>query len=128
MRDELPPASPRLPDDVLARCASLPKKPAAAVLRDERCSLEPLDLDRDTHALHSISSGPDSEARIWRYMSAGPFASADDLRAWLAVQQDAADGRPWVVRDPSGVAVGVMNLIANQPAHLKVELGTIWYG
>ncbi|CAN5903180.1 hypothetical protein BH11MYX2_BH11MYX2_22540 [soil metagenome] len=138
MRAPLPPPPSRLPDEVLAR--SLPRKPAPAILRDDRAVLEPLDLDRDLHALDSVSNGAafvlgerrieayDAEAQIWRYMSAGPFASADDLRAWLTAQQNAEDGRPWVVRDPSGVAVGVMNLIANQPAHLKVELGTIRYG
>jgi RimJ/RimL family protein N-acetyltransferase len=26
------------------------------------------------------------------------------------------------------VPVGVANFLANQPAHLKVELGSIWYG
>ncbi|HEY4176760.1 MAG TPA: GNAT family protein [Kofleriaceae bacterium] len=140
MPDELPPAEPRLSDDVLARCASLPKKPAAHVLRDDRVVLEALDLDRDVRALYDVSNGEaftlgerrlpayDPEARIWRYMNAGPFGSTDELRAWLVPQMNAEDGRPWVVRHPSGVAVGVLNLIANHPAHLKVELGSIWYG
>ena len=97
--------------------------------------LEPLDLDRDVAALHAVSSGepfdgqpayaPDD--RIWRYMSAGPFADAAGLRAWLAAQDAAGDGRPFVVRAGSR-PVGVANLIANQPQHLKIELGSIWYG
>ena len=71
----------------------------------------------------------DPEARIWRYMAAGPFATRGALGAWLATQDAAEDGRPFVVRDaPTGTPLGVANLIANQPQHLKIELGSIWYG
>ena len=28
----------------------------------------------------------------------------------------------------TGAPIGVANLIANQPSHLKIELGSIWYG
>jgi hypothetical protein len=42
---------------------------------------------------------------------------------------EAPDGRPLAVRDrASGTLVGVANFLANQPAHLKIELGSIWYG
>jgi RimJ/RimL family protein N-acetyltransferase len=117
----------RLPPEVLARRAQLPKKPAAITLTGTLVELRPLDLDADVDELHAISSGPDSDARIWRYMSGGPFATANDLRAWLAQQDAAEDGRPFTVR-LRGQRVGVANLIANQPQHLKIELGTIWYG
>lgn len=113
----------------------------AAVLEGTLVIVEPLELDRDADALHAVSNGEpfalgersvdayDAEARVWRYMSSGPFASAGALRAWLAGQVAAEDGRPFVVRErATGVPVGAANLIANQPAHLKVELGTIWYG
>jgi RimJ/RimL family protein N-acetyltransferase len=119
--------SERLPADVLARRAQLPRKPAPVVLRGELVELRPLDLDADIDELHAISSGPDAEARVWRYMSGGPFADATELRAWLAVQDAADDGRPFTV-SMRGRRVGVANLIANQPQHLKIELGSIWYG
>jgi RimJ/RimL family protein N-acetyltransferase len=111
------------PPEVLARRAQLPKKPAPVVVRGPRVTLEPLVLDRDVDALHAISQ----DEAIWRYMSGGPFASAGELRAWLAPQVAADDGLPFVVRvgdQPAGVAC----LIANQPMHLKIELGSIWYG
>jgi len=101
----------------------------------------PLDLARDLDALHAISCGLpfelggrrvdayDPEARIWRYMSGGPFADRSELAAWLAAQLEASDGRPFVVRDrATGIPLGVTNLMANQPAHLKIELGGIWFG
>lgn len=117
----------RLPAEVLARRAQLPKKPAAVTLTGTLVTVRPLDLDADIDELHAVSSGPDCDARVWRYMSGGPFASAADLRGWLAQQDGADDGRPFTVL-MRGQRVGVANLIANQPQHLKIELGSIWYG
>ena len=141
MAADLPTPAPRLPAEVLAHRDALPVKPAPAVLSGKRVIVEPLDLEADLDALHAVSNGEpfalgdrsvddyDSEARIWRYMSAGPFATDLALRAWLETQTLAPDGRPFVVRDaPTGTPIGVANLIANQPQHLKIELGSIWYG
>jgi RimJ/RimL family protein N-acetyltransferase len=111
------------PPEVLARRDQLPRKPAPVVLRGARVMLEPLVLDRDVDALFAIAGGEDT----WRYMSGGPFASAGELRAWLAPQVAAEDGLPFVVR-LGDAPVGVACLIANVPAHLKIELGSIWYG
>ena len=44
MPDPLPDPAPQLPDDVLARRAALPKKPAPVVLAGARVELRPLDL------------------------------------------------------------------------------------
>ena len=101
--------------------------------------LSPLVLDRDVDALFAVSSGAacqiagkscaayDADAMIWRWMSGGPFASVEALRAWLAPQVAATDGLAMTVR-VAGAPIGVANFLANQPAHLKVELGSIWYG
>jgi len=141
MAAELPTPAARLPADVLVRCDALPKKPAATTLTGARVLLEPLDLADDLAGLFAISNGEpfalgdrsaldyDSEARIWRYMAAGPFATSGALGAWLAMQEAAEDGRPFVVRDlATGTPLGVANLIANQPSHLKIELGSIAQG
>ncbi len=132
---------PPLPDDVLARRNQLPVKPAAVVLTGSAVELVALDLGRDLAELHAISNGEpvtrgavrcgryDPNERVWRYMSAGPFADAAALGRWLAAQEAASDGRPFTVRDrATGAPLGVASLIANQPAHLKIELGSIWYG
>jgi RimJ/RimL family protein N-acetyltransferase len=129
-----PDAPPLLGDDVLARRSALPLKPAAVELEAGRVSLRPLDLAADCDALYAASCGApfggkaafDAEEMIWRWMNSGPFADTAALRAWLAGQDAAPDGRPFAVR-ADGVLVGVANLIANQPAHLKIELGSIWY-
>lgn len=141
MPTSLPPPVSPLPDVVLARRALLPRKPEAVELRGQHVELLPLDLARDLNALYAVSCGTafeldgrrieayDPEARIWRYMSGGPFSDPASLGAWLSAQVHADDGRPFVVRDrATAVPVGVANLIANHPAHLKIELGSIWYG
>jgi RimJ/RimL family protein N-acetyltransferase len=141
MAADLPIPAPRLPAEVLAKRDALPLKPDPVVLSGKLVIVEPLDLESDLDALHAVSNGEpfalgdrsvddyDPEARIWRYMSAGPFATDLALRAWLEHQTLAADGRPFVVRDTAtGTPIGVANLIANQPQHLKIELGSIWYG
>lgn len=115
-----------LPTDVLARRAQLPRKPAPVVLARELVTVRPLELDADVDELRAVSSGPDCDARVWRFMSGGPFADARALRAWLALQDAAEDGRPFTVW-MHGRRVGVANLMANQPQHLKIELGSIWY-
>jgi RimJ/RimL family protein N-acetyltransferase len=141
MADPLPDPAPRLPDDVLARRAALPKKPAAVVLAGARVELRPLDLDADIDALHAVSCGApfrlggravgayDPEALIWRYMSDGPFATAAELRAYLAPQVAGDDRLPFTVRDvATGTPIGTASLMSNHPEHLKIELGAIWYG
>jgi len=141
MAAELPTPAPRLPAEVLAKRDALAKKPEPVTLTGHLVIVEPLDLESDLDALYAVSNGEpfalgdrsvedyDPEARVWRYMAAGPFATPDALRAWLEQQTLADDGRPFVVRDaPTGTPVGVANLIANQPHHLKIELGSIWYG
>src|SRR5262249_1289074 len=120
-----------LPAAVLARRAQLPAKPAPVVLTGARIELRPLDLDADVAALFAVSSGApfalggravdayDADARVWRYMSGGPFATPLELRHWLAPQLDAADGLPLTVRDlATATPIGVACFIANRPRDL----------
>jgi RimJ/RimL family protein N-acetyltransferase len=127
-----------LPAEVLARRSQLPRKPAPVTLTGKLVELRPLDLDADSDALHAASSGApfrvgsrateayDPDHKVWRYMSGGPFDAAAALRAWLAAQVDAEDGLPFAVL-VGGTPVGVASYLANQPAHLRIELGSIWY-
>jgi RimJ/RimL family protein N-acetyltransferase len=130
-----------LPAQVLARRAALPVKPTAVALEGALVALRPFDPDADLAALHAVSNGQpftlggrsigayDPDARVWRYMAAGPFAGADELGRCLAAQDAAPDGRPFTVHDrATGTPIGVVNLMANAPVHLKIELGHIWYG
>ena len=124
----------------LARRAALPVKFAPVTLTGSFVRLAPLDLARDVEALHVVSNGQparlgereipayDADALVWRYMSAGPFADAEGLRAALRAQVDALNGLCLCVFDvPTGQPVGAVNFMTNMPEHLKVELGSIWY-
>src|SRR5262249_48150893 len=129
------------PDVVLARRDQLPLRPTAVELAGELVTLRPVDLDRDLDGLFAVSSGApvqlgdrcigayDAGARLRRYLAMGPFATPAELRVFLARQDDATDGRPFTVRDrANGAPIGVVNLMANAPMHLRIELGHIWYG
>jgi len=130
----------RLAPEQLALRGALPTKPAPVTLTGAFVQLQPLDIARDKAILHALSNGSavrlgdkslaayDPDALIWRYMAGGPFASADDLAGWLQKQLDAPDGLPLTVFDrATGAPVGVANLMSNAPAHLSIELGSIWY-
>jgi RimJ/RimL family protein N-acetyltransferase len=128
-----------LPAEVLARRDQLPLKPAPITLTGSVVQLRPLDLDADLDALHAVSSGApfrlgaravdayDPDDKIWRWMSGGPFGDAAALRAWLAHQVAASNGLA-LTATVGGIPVGVANYLANEPQHLKIELGSIWYG
>ncbi len=136
---EISAAAPRLPDSVLAK-RQLSLKPAPVTLTGRYVRLEPLDLARDLEALYAVSNGQpttlgdrsveayDADALIWRFMHGGPFASADELAAFLRSQLEAPNGQPLCVFDiATNHQVGVANYMNNVPQFLKVELGSIWY-
>lgn len=131
---------PSVDPGLLALRVTLPRKPAPVELVGPRVMLRPLVLPDDAIPLHAGSDGSptdlggrhvsayDPERLVWRYLSGGPFADASALAAWLGVQDAAPDGRPFAVVDrASGRPVGVANLMANAPEHLRAELGNIWY-
>lgn len=122
------------------RASELPRKPEAVILSGKYVRLEPLDLQRDNTVLFEGSNGEaivtegktiaayDSDALIWRYMSAGPFPTSCKLAAFLFAQLNAENGRCFCVFDQSTKRqIGVVNYMNNYPEHLKIELGNIWY-
>ncbi len=126
--------------EVLATISALPLKPAATILEGGTVRLVPIDLQRDNQLLFEVSSGEaitgngkdiaayDSDALIWRYMAAGPFATSCKLGAFLFAQSQAENGLCFCVFDKaSDRQVGVVNYMNNFPSHLKIELGNIWY-
>lgn len=134
------PLPPPLPDELLARRAQLPAKPAPVTLTGQRVRLQPLDLARDAEPLYRLTNGDpitlgernvdayDPDDRVWRYMAYGPFADAAELAEAMKGVQAAPDGCALTVVDrATETQVGVVNFMANVPAHLKIELGGIWY-
>jgi RimJ/RimL family protein N-acetyltransferase len=134
------PINLNLPAAILARAKELPLKPEAVTLTGCFVRLLPLAIERDAAVLHRVSNGEpitlgeraigayDADERVWRYMSAGPFATVAGMAAYLRGQIEAPDVLPFCVHDiPTGSPVGVACYLANQPQHLKIELGSIWY-
>ena len=126
--------------ELLGIAARLPRKPDPVTLSGELVTLRPLDVKEDGGPLFEASDGRpltlgdrsvpayDPDPTIWRYMPWGPFADAAGMRASLESQAAAADGTPLTVVDrATGRPVGVVNLMSNDPANLKIELGGIWY-
>jgi RimJ/RimL family protein N-acetyltransferase len=136
---DIPPLPDPLPDEVLARIAALPLKPEPVTLTGRFIELRPLDVERDAEALYRISNGQpislggrqteayDADALIWRFMLGGPFADVDSMRAYLR-GNDGPAALPFIVIDRGlDHPVGVATYMNNVPAHLKIELGSIWY-
>lgn len=134
------PVGGALPPDVLAGITRLPRKPDPVTLTGKRVRLAPLDLERDVAGLFQVSNGSavtlgdrqcgayDPELLIWRYMTGGPFADSAGLAEYLRAQVQAVDGLCLTAFDlPTGRPIGVANYMNTMPAHLKVELGSIWY-
>jgi RimJ/RimL family protein N-acetyltransferase len=126
--------------DSLANSKSLPVKPSAVTLTGQFVKLVPLELERDVPVLFKISNGNavhlgeklveeyDPDSVIWRYMSAGPFENEAALRAFLQPQVEVENGLCYCVFDTAfDHQLGVATYMNNFPAHLKVELGNIWY-
>lgn len=135
------PLGERLSDQTLAPRAALPTKPAAVELNGSVVRLAPLEIGRDAAPLFAATDGRplrigdravgayDPDALVWRYLFAGPFAGVAEMTDYLRGQVEAADGRCLCVRDrATDRPIGVVNLMTNAPAHLKIELGGIFYG
>ena len=134
------PLPPQLPAAVLAKRDLLPDKPAPVTLTGQYVRLEPLVVARDAQSLFEVSNGNaitlgersidayDADALIWRYMFEGPFENMANFAAGLQTHVNASNGLCLCVFDlTSGRHVGVTNFMNNSPAHLKIELGGIWY-
>jgi RimJ/RimL family protein N-acetyltransferase len=134
------PIAPLLPAEVLARCQALPLKPDPVELEGRTVRLAPLDPARDTPALFALTNGQparlgtravdtyDADTRIWRYMNSGPYPDVTSMAANLAGWCSVADVLCLCVYDrATGTPVGSASYMSNHPAHLKIELGSIWY-
>lgn len=137
---QIQPLPPQLSDAQLQLRQSLPLKPAPAQLTGRFVRMEPFVMERDAATLYAISNGQpvaigshsvgeyDAEELIWRYLLLGPFANLGEFQSYMQRQLDAANGLPFTVFDTStNHPVGILNLMSNAPADLKIELGSIWY-
>jgi RimJ/RimL family protein N-acetyltransferase len=128
-----------LPSETLALARTLPLKPAPVTLTGRFIRLEPL-TPRHAPALFAHSNGAaiklagravpayDADELIWRYLFAGPFADFAAFSRYIDETIAGADRLALcVIERESEQPVGVVNLMSNVPAFLRIELGGIWY-
>lgn len=125
---------------VLGKRNLLADKPIPVTLIGQYVRLEPLVVTRDAQPLFNASNGKaltigkrsfanyDADELIWRYMFDGPFKTEAEFAASLVPYVNASNGLCMCVFDQAtGHQIGVANFMNNAPAHLKIELGGIWY-
>jgi RimJ/RimL family protein N-acetyltransferase len=104
------------------------RAPIPESLVGRRVRLEPLE-PRHAEDLFAASHGPDADPELWTYLPYGPFASADEQRAWIAANAGGADPLYMAVVDmASGRAGGVVSFLRAEPQHGTIEIGHIWFG
>ena len=134
------PAAPLLSELELDLRSRLPLKPAAVTLTGRIVALAPASVEEHLPALWRLSNGGaiaeagwqhpayDADELIWRYLHGGPFATSSEQGMALQAEIDAPDRRALaVIHRESGLPVGVVSLMSNVPAFLRIELGGIWY-
>ena len=101
--------------------------PAPVTLEGRFCRLEPINAGRHAADLHAaFSSAPD--ARLWTYMTVGPFADAQAYHGYLESAETSADPRHYAVIDlASGKAVGTMALMRIDPKNGVIEVGSVTF-
>lgn len=137
--DEIPELDPELAPDLLARRKTLLRKPDVVVLTGERLRLRPY-ATADAEELHAISNGEpvtrlgrsvstyDADELVWRFMPAGPFAGHSQVAQYHDFLASLEDSLVFsVVETSSGELLGSTSYLANEPTHLKIEIGNVWY-
>jgi RimJ/RimL family protein N-acetyltransferase len=89
----------------------------------------PIDADAHLEPLFAASHGDAAtEERVWTYMPYGPFASRDDMGAWLAAIAPSTDPLFFTVVDiASDEPIGVVSYLNIVPRDRRIEIGHIWY-
>ncbi|WP_405708046.1 MULTISPECIES: GNAT family N-acetyltransferase [unclassified Streptomyces] len=99
--------------------------PARVALEGRFCQVEPLDADRhadDLYAAYALAA----DGGDWTYMTAGPFESPADYRAYLTAATRVDDPLQHAVVDPrTGKAVGTLALMRQDPSNGVVEVGSV---
>lgn len=100
------------------------KRPGGTVLIGRTVRLEPLHISHAAELLSAFSTAPDGH---WTYMPWGPFASAEDYKAWTrrAVEDDHVQ---FYSLCPTGAGpLGVAGYLAIEPSMGSIEVGGITF-
>ena len=100
-------------------------RPPRTPMEGRWARVEPLDPQRHAADLWEAVSA-DRENRNWTYLSVGPFARAEDYRAWLEKAAKSEDPFFHAIIDKKrSKAVGVASFMRIDPPHGVIEVGHI---
>jgi RimJ/RimL family protein N-acetyltransferase len=100
------------------------KRPERVVLPGRHVTIVPLDAAAHAAALYAGSK----DAQLWRYLFNGPYAEAEEFRAWLDGREKSLDPLFFTILDgASGAPAGYCSLMRIEPAHRVIEVGNILY-
>lgn len=104
-----------------------PSAPPGAVIRGQRCVLEPLDVKRHGSELYAAFS-EDTDGGNWTYLGYGPFADEASCVDWVRSVSSGADPKFYAIIDSaSGAAVGVGSYLRIDPANGCIEVGHLHF-
>jgi RimJ/RimL family protein N-acetyltransferase len=108
---------------------SLWELPTFKPLQGAEVLLLPLDLERDTEALWTLSHGSLEKEAVWRFLPNGPFADSAAMKSWLQSEFfDKSGNLAWTVfKSATGRAVGTVSIISIVPEHGRAEIGHVWF-
>ena len=100
-------------------------RPGRSAIAGERCTLQPLAIDRHAADLYDAISD-DTDGALWTYLSYGPFSSLEEYTAWLGEQAASDDPLFYaIVENAEGCALGVAALLRIEPEAGVIEVGHI---
>ena len=105
------------------------RRPARAPLEGRFVTLIPVDPAAHADGLFTAShDGSDEAARMWTYMSYGPWSDEAAMRGWLDLLPASEDPLFLsVIERSTGDPVGIVTFMSIDPTMRRIELGNIWY-
>ena len=91
-------------------------------------TLRPVRPD-DADDLYAVSHAPEGDPTIWTYLSDGPYASPEQMRAMLERASQTDDPLFFtVVRNSDQRPLGAASYMRITPEFGVIEIGNIWFG
>ena len=102
-------------------------RPSRTPIAGRLCRLEPLEAGRHAEALYETHA-LDAEGRNWTYLPYGPFASGEDLAAWITSVEESEDPMFFAIVDlATERATGWASYLRIDPEMGSIEVGHLAY-
>jgi RimJ/RimL family protein N-acetyltransferase len=99
--------------------------PSPVTLTGRWVTLEPLAVERHSHALWQAVRGHDE---VWRWLGDGPYLSEENLAVALAAKETGAAARFFaILPKPDLAAKGYASLMRMDPVHGVIEVGNVMF-